>query len=73
MFLCSDKCVSIIVKIKCMNFGNINDIDDKLNFTTSYTHCTITDTHFIKIHTNITIFNTFGGTVLPQDLSISNA
>ena len=32
---CSDKCVSIVVKIKCVNFGNMSDICDKLNFTTN--------------------------------------
>jgi hypothetical protein len=60
----SDTCVSIVVKIKCVNSGNISDICDKLNFTTNYIH-------FIKTHTNITIFYTFGGTVPPWDLSIS--
>ncbi len=39
----SDKCVSIIVKIKCVNADNINDICDKLNFTTSYTPLTTTN------------------------------
>ena len=29
-----DICVFIIVKIKCMNLGKINDICDKVNFTT---------------------------------------
>ena len=29
-----DKCVFIIVKIKCVNFGRICDICDKFNFTT---------------------------------------
>ena len=43
----SDKCVSIIVKIKCVNYGNINDIYDKLNFTTNYIHFTTTDTHIL--------------------------
>jgi hypothetical protein len=48
----SDKCVSIIVKIKCVNSDNISDIYDKLNFTTKYTHVITTDIHFIKTHTN---------------------
>ena len=30
----SDKRVSIVVKIKCVNFDNISDICDKLNLTT---------------------------------------
>jgi hypothetical protein len=39
------KCVSNIVKTKCVNSNNIGDIYDKLNFITNYTH-------FIKnIHT----------------------
>ena len=29
-----DKCVFIVVKIKCVNFGKICDICDKVNFTT---------------------------------------
>jgi hypothetical protein len=33
----NDKYVFIIVKIKYMNFDNISDIYDKLNFTTYYT------------------------------------
>ena len=31
----SDTCVSVVVKIKCVNSGNINDICDKLNFITN--------------------------------------
>ena len=42
--------MSIIVKIKCVNSGNMSEICDKLKFTT-------TDTHFIKVHTYITIFD----------------
>ena len=53
----SDKFVSIVVKKKCVNSGNINDICDK--------------PYFIKIHTNITIFDTFDGTIPSYDLSIS--
>jgi hypothetical protein len=67
----SDKYVSIVVKIKYVNSGNISDICDKLNFTTSYTHFTATNTNFIKTHTNITIFYTFGETVPLWDLKIS--
>jgi hypothetical protein len=29
-----DKCVFIVVKIKCVNLGRISDICDKVNFTT---------------------------------------
>ena len=43
-FVYSDKCVSNVVKIKCVNFGNINDICDKLNFTKTM-HIITTDTH----------------------------
>ena len=66
----SDICVSIVVKIKYVNSGNISDICDKLNFTTNYTHVITTDTDFIKTHTNITIFYTFD---TPRDLSSSNS
>ena len=58
----SDKCVSIVIKIKCMNSDNINDVYDKLNFNTNYIHFTTTDKHSIKIHTNITIFDIFDET-----------
>jgi hypothetical protein len=37
-FVRSDKCVSNVVKLKCVNSGNISDICNKLNFTTNYTH-----------------------------------
>jgi hypothetical protein len=67
-----DKCVFIVVKIKCANFGRISDICDKVNFTTNYIHFTTPDNilskhtqYFIKTHTNIIIFDTFDGTV-PQ-------
>ena len=53
----NDKFVSIIIKIKCINSGNINDICDK--------------PYFIKIYINIIIFHTFDGTIPPYDLSIS--
>ena len=52
----SDKCVSIIVKIKCVNTSNISDICDKRNFITNYTHFTTTDTHFYQ---NIHIYYNF--------------
>ena len=42
------KCVSIIVKTKFINFDNMNDIYNKLNFITNYTKHTTTDTLFIK-------------------------
>ena len=48
MLCLSDKCVSIVVKIKCVNSGNISDICNKLNFTTNYTNFTKTDIKFIK-------------------------
>jgi hypothetical protein len=64
--------VFIVVKVKCVNSGNISDICDKLNFTTSYIHFTTTNTNFIKTHTNITIFDTFSGTVPLRDLRISH-
>ena len=43
----SDKYVSIVVKTKCVNSGNMSDICDKLNYTTNYTYFTTTNTHFI--------------------------
>jgi hypothetical protein len=67
----SDKFVSIVIKIKCVNSSNVSDICNKLNVTTNYIHVTATDTYFIKIHTKITIFDIFDGTVPPRDLSIS--
>jgi hypothetical protein len=33
-FVVNDKCVFIVVKIKCVNSGIISDICDKVNFTT---------------------------------------
>ena len=41
--VCIDKSVFIVVKIKCMNFGRISDIYDKVNFTTNYTYFMTTD------------------------------
>jgi hypothetical protein len=68
----------IVVKIKCVNSSKISDIYDKVDFTTSYTHFITPDNilskhtqHFIKTHTNITIFDTFGGTIPQRDLRIS--
>ena len=46
--VCIDKCVFIVVKIKCVNFGRISNICDKVNFTTNYTYFTTPDIHFIK-------------------------
>jgi hypothetical protein len=66
-----DKYVFIVVKIKCVNSDRISDICYKINFTTNHTHFTIPDIHFIKTHTNITIFDTFDGTVPQRDLRIS--
>ena len=69
-----DKCMFIVVKIKCVNSGRISD---KVNFTTNTNilqHLTyILSKHtqyFIRTHTNITNFDTFNGTVAQQDLRI---
>ncbi len=70
--ICSGKCVSIVVKLKCVNSGNMNDICDKLNFTKNYTHYPIY-TYFITKNTDITIFNTYNGTVSLWNLSISTS
>ena len=70
--VCSDKCVFIIVKIKYVNFGNISNIYDKLNFITNYTYFTIIDIYIIKTHISIIIFDTFYGTFPPQNLCISD-
>jgi hypothetical protein len=59
----SDKCVSIIIKIKYVNFDNISDICDKFYFTTIYKYFIITDTQYIKKHTHI---------IISRDLSISD-
>ena len=45
-----DKCMFIVIKIKCVNSDRINDICNKINFTTNYTYFTIPDIHFIKTH-----------------------
>ena len=50
-YVCIDKCVFIVVKIKCKNSDRINDICDKVNFVTNYTHFIIPGIHFIKTHT----------------------
>ena len=47
--MCFDKCVSIIVKIKCVNFDNISDTCDR-NRIFSYTHFTTTDTFYQNTH-----------------------
>ena len=44
-----DKCVFIIVKIKCVNFDKISDICDKVNFITNYTHYTTPDNILSKL------------------------
>ena len=63
-----DNCVFIIVKIKYVNSGRINDICDKVNFIIKlpifYNTWQIFYQHtqyFFKTHTNITIFDTFDG------------
>ena len=45
-----DKCVFIVVKIKCVNSGKISDICDKVNFTTNYTYFTTSD-NILSKHT----------------------
>ncbi len=45
-----DKCMFIIVKIKCVNSGRISDICDKVNFTSNYIHCTTLD-NILSKHT----------------------
>ena len=67
----SDKYVSIVVKIKCVNSDNISDICNKLNFTTNYIHFTTTNTYFIRTHIKSIIFNTFNGTIPPRHVIIS--
>ena len=52
-----DICVFIVVKIKCVNFGRISDICDKVNFIINYTHFTTPDIHISK-HTQILQFLT---------------
>jgi hypothetical protein len=49
-YVCSDKRVSIVIKIKCVYSGNISDICDKLNFITNYMYFTTTNKYFIKTH-----------------------
>jgi hypothetical protein len=73
-----DKIMFIVVKIKCVNSGRICDIYDKVNFTTKLhilqhpdIHLSKHTQHFIRIHTNIINFDTFGGTVPLRDLKIS--
>ena len=56
------KYVSILVKIKCVNFGNTTDICDKHNFTIKYTYFTIIDTYLLK-HTYFIKINTVAGPV----------
>ena len=48
--VCSDKCMSIIIKIKYVNFDNMSDICNKFYFTTIYKYFIITDTIYQKIH-----------------------
>ena len=67
-YVSSDKYVTIVVKTKCVNSGNMSN---KLNFITNYTKFITTDTHFIKIHIYLTIFDILDETVLQQDLRIS--
>ena len=47
-----DKCVFIVVKIKCVNTGRISDICDKINFITKlHTFYKTPNRHFIKTYT----------------------
>ena len=41
-----DKYAFIVVKIKYINSGNINNICNKFNFTPSYKHFTTSNTNF---------------------------
>jgi hypothetical protein len=50
-----DKCVFIVVKIKCMNSSRINDICDKINFTIKLN--TFYNTSQIFYQNNIQIYN----------------
>ena len=43
-----DKCVFIIVKIKCMNSDKICNICVKVNFTTNYTHFITNNIYFYQ-------------------------
>jgi hypothetical protein len=54
----SGTCVSIVVKTKYVNFGNMSDICSKLDFTINYILFTTTDTIFIKTHIHLTICDT---------------
>ena len=45
-------CVFIVVKVKCVNFGNMSNICDKLKFTTNYTQLSQL-THLLSKHTHI--------------------
>ena len=60
----SSKCVSIIIKIKCVNFGKMSDIRSKLSFIINYTQFTTTDKIFIKTQTLLTVFDTHSRTVV---------
>ena len=46
-----DKCVFIVIKIKCVNSGKISNICDKVNFTTNYMH--FTTPNILSKHTQI--------------------
>ena len=50
-FVRINKYVFIVIKIKFMNSSKINDICDKVNFNTNYTHFTTPNIYFIKTHT----------------------
>ena len=66
--VCIDKCVFIIVKIKCVNSGRICE---KVNFTIKlYTFYNTWQT-FIKTHTNIINSDMFDRTGPQRDLKIS--
>ena len=69
---CSKYCVRlinvfIVVKIKCVNSGKFVIMLTLLQTTYILQHLT----EFIKTYTNITNFDTFGGTVPQRDLRIS--
>ena len=61
--------VLIVVKIKCVNFDNMSDIFNKLNFTINNTNVTTNDTYCTIKNTNVIISDT--GNKTDEDLRIS--
>ena len=52
-----DKCVFIVIKIKCVNSDRISDIYDKVNFSTNYIYFTISN-NILSKHIQILQFLT---------------